>query len=62
MGPVLFIWALTLLILDLAIWIVARVLSDADIIGNDLEWRQSGILAAIILWVKLWMAALIAKK
>lgn len=58
----LFVWALTLLVLDLAIWIVARVLSDADIIGNDLQWHQSGILAAVFLWMKLWMAALVAKK
>jgi hypothetical protein len=56
------VWALTLLILDLAIWVVARVLFDANIINNDLEWHQSGILAAVALWIKIWMAALIAKK
>ena len=58
----LFVWALTLLVLDLAIWIVARVLNDADIISGDLQWHQSGILAAVFLFIKLWMAALVAKK
>lgn len=58
----MFVWALTLLVLDLAVWIVARVLSDADIISNDLQWHQSGIIAAVILWIRIWMAALVAKK
>jgi len=57
----MFVWALTLLILDLAIWIAARVLFDANIINNDLEWHQSGILAAVALWIKIWMAALVKK-
>ena len=59
---VAFIWALTLLILDLGIWITARILSDAEIIANDLSWGQSGIMAAIVLFIHLWMAALVAKK
>ena len=54
----IFLWGLTVLVTQTAIWSTSRILDHANAVENDITWRQAGLLSLIWVFTKTWHKAL----
>ena len=58
MPALILLWTLTLVLVQVGLWLGTRILADAAILDGRLTWPQSGILSIVIIFISVWLRAL----